>query len=210
MNNDQDQLDEQLLERARTGDREAISTLLAKHGVVVRQRIEHDISSRWRSVLSVDDVLQQTYAEAFVSIGQLKATTAVSFIAWLTSLAKRNLIDAVRMLDAQKRGGDRQKIEPNSQASYAALLDLVSATLATPSRVVAGKEATDALSKAIAKLPEAYRVVIQQYDLEGQSIEDVAEKLGKSLGATYMLRGRAHRMLAGVMGAQSNFFSQAP
>jgi DNA-directed RNA polymerase specialized sigma24 family protein len=45
------------------------------------------------------------------------------------------------------------------------------------------------------------------WDLEGHSVEEVAASLGRSPGAVYMLRARAHRQLAEIMGAPSRFLS---
>ena len=63
------------------------------------------------------------------------------------------------------------------------------------------------LEQALRKLPQTYRHVVRMYDLEGQSIEQVAETLDRSQGAVYMLRARAHDRLRHVLGATTKFFS---
>src|SRR5262245_41546544 len=52
------------------GDRDALTRLLKKFGPQVRARLS--ISSSWQSVLDLDDVMQVTYMEAFLRIGQLQ------------------------------------------------------------------------------------------------------------------------------------------
>ncbi len=47
------------------------------------------------------------------------------------------------------------------------------------------------------------------YDLEGRSVEDVAGALGRTPGAAYMLRARAHRWLREILGRSSDFFGNS-
>jgi len=58
----------ELEERAIQGDEEALTELLERTGPVIRRDVAERIPARWRSVLSEDDVMQQTYADAFRGI----------------------------------------------------------------------------------------------------------------------------------------------
>lgn len=203
--------DEALLRRAHAQDREAVGLLLERHGPHVRNILSTSIPSRWRSLLTIDDVLQQTYTDAFLAIGRFRAEDASAFPAWLTKLAKRNLVDAIRMLRADKRGGDRHRVLPGGDGdTIAALNDLFGGTSRTPSREAASAESKNALAKAMDRLPPAYRDVIRLYDLEGRSVEEVSQTLKRSVGAVYMLRARAHERLADLMGSASAYFTDAP
>lgn len=64
------------------------------------------------------------------------------------------------------------------------------------------------LERMLSRLPADYERVIRMYDLEGRGIEEVASELGRSSGAIYMLRARAHERLAGLLGSESRFFSR--
>jgi len=188
-----------LVTRAVNGDAGALSTLLERHGPTVRGRLAGDLPRKWRSVLSVDDVLQQAYTDAFLAIGRFVPQGEGSFLAWLTRLARNSLLDALDMLQAAKRGGGRGRLEPDSARSLTGLLDAVKAVSATPSRAVAAQESLEALRRCIDRLPEGHRMVIELYDLQQRPIEEVAASLKRSVGAAYMLRARAHRMLAEVL-----------
>ncbi len=191
------------------GDERALTELLEKHGPAIRRRLAGAIPKRWQSLLSEDDVLQQTYVDAFRDIGRFVGDKGRAFEGWLHTLAKRNMLDAIKMLEADKRGGDRRRIEPGSRdESMAALYEVLGGTISTPSRKAARQEAGDALKKALESLPTAYRQAIELYDLEGRPIEEVAAALERSCGAIYMLRSRAHRLLAEIMGSQSKYFSE--
>jgi RNA polymerase sigma-70 factor, ECF subfamily len=84
---------------------------------------------------------------------------------------------------------------------------MLGATSLTPSRVVAKEEAGTFLEAALKGLPPDYEKVVRLYDLEGRSIAEVAAALGRSEGATWMVRARAHDRLRESMGGESRFFS---
>ena len=199
----------ELLSKAIGGDEQALSQLLEEHGPAVRRPLAGAIPKRWQSLLSEDDVLQQTYVDAFRDIRSFVGDDGRAFESWLHTLAKRNMLDGIKMLEAEKRGGDRRRIEPGSRdESMVALYELLGGSITTPSRKAARQEAGEALKKALESLPNSYRQVIEMYDLEGCSIEEAAVALKRSSGATYMLRARAHRLLCEIMGTESKYLSE--
>ncbi|MEE9294185.1 MAG: sigma-70 family RNA polymerase sigma factor [Phycisphaerae bacterium] len=199
--------DEAIL-RAIRGDREALATLLESTGPTVRRAMAGQIPERWQSVLSEDDVMQQTYADAFQNIRHFTPLGDGAFRAWLSSLAECNLRDALRMLGADKRGGNRRRVEAiRSDGSYVELYNLLSDSGTSPSRHVGRDEARDEMEQAIENLPETYRRVVRLYDLDERPAKQIAESIGRSVGAVYMLRSRAHDLLRAAMGASSKFFT---
>jgi RNA polymerase sigma-70 factor (subfamily 1) len=202
--------DDNLLGRAVGGECEALVALLKRHGAAARQAVVGRIPQRWQSLLSEDDVIQQTYADAVAYIDQFDAREEAAFAAWLATIARRNLSDAVKMLEREKRGGDRRRIEPRGRdESVLALCDVLVGTGGTPSRHAAREEARKALQCAIDELPEAYARVVAMYDLEQRSVQEVAEALDRSPGAVFMLRARAHERLHEIMGATSKYFGRS-
>ncbi len=201
--------DSVLLERAVNGDAEALAALLERHGPGVRRSLGGAIARKWRALLSLDDVMQQAYSEAFGSIRRFTPHGDRSFADWLVVLARRVLIDAIRGLEADKRGGNRLRVgaAPGDDGSYDGLLEVLAATTTTPSRAAARVEGREALKGAIALLPETQRLVVERYDLQGQAAEEVAVAIGRSVGAVYMLRARAHRRLGEILGAASAYLS---
>jgi RNA polymerase sigma-70 factor (ECF subfamily) len=199
----------QLLGRAQAGDTDALSELLTLCGPRVRRELFDAIPARWQSVLSMDDVMQQAYAEAFVHFKKFADRGSGSFGAWLSTVAKCTLIDALRMLEADKRGGDRRQVRPMAgEDSLVSLYDMLGHTTGTPSRHAARHEATAAMKFAVEQLPTAQRQVVEMYDLQGKPVAEVAAAIGRSEGAVYLLRVRAHRRLAEIMGAPANYFTQ--
>ena len=202
--------EEQLLQRAIDGDQEALRLLIKEQAAGLQQVISKQIPKRWRSVFSEDDVLQQTFADALQSIGRFVPMGEGSFGRWLADLARCNLRDALKMLGAKKRGGDRKRIDKVAVGdAHRTLLGLLASEGSSPSQHVAREEIQLAIEQAIERLPDAYRKVVQMYDIHGQTVDEVASALNRSVGAVYMLRARAHHRLHGILGATTNFFSDS-
>lgn len=203
---------DQLLEQAMKGDTSSLAKLLELCAPKVRPRIEGRISPAHRSSLDADDVMQVTYVEAVMRLSRFKGGGASGFLAWLTRMAENNLIDAIRSLEAARRPDPSRRVANagGTSGSVVALIDLLSGTMTTPSRHAAKDEAASHLDRALSSLPKDYEKVVRLFDLEGLEMTEVAHRLGKSEGAAYMLRARAHDRLREAMGPAAKFFSQAP
>lgn len=206
MNPTPPQPENDLLDGAIRGDEACLTELLRRHGPRVRDTLAGSIPRRFQSVLSADDVMQQAYVDAFRAIGQFVRRDDGSFGGWLATLAKRNLVDALRGLEADKRGGKRHRVSSDDDGSLE-LYEMLGASVTTPSRHAARAEAKVFLAGAMKALPDDYRKVIQLYDIEGRAIDEVSAELKKTPGAVYMLRSRAHRRLAEILGSPSRFVS---
>lgn len=201
--------DETLLFKAIRGDCDALGTLLEDQGPRLRSRLANGIDKNLRSTLSENDILQVTYLDVFLRIDRFKPAGSDSFAAWLNTIAENNLRDAIKALTAKKRPDPRRRAQPLSDESYRDLLEALSGTGSTPSRHAARGEIRDAVESAIAELPTDYAAVVRMYDLEGRSAGEVAETIGRSQGAVYMLRARAHDSLRELLGPGSRFFSDS-
>jgi RNA polymerase sigma factor (sigma-70 family) len=201
----------ELIARAQNGDHDALTELLHVFGGLVGERLKGKIGREWASSLEEHDVMQVTYLETFQLIDQFKPQGHGSFMAWLARVAENNLKDAIRGLSAAKRPNPRRRVQvsgTSTRDSFVALVDLLGTDHATPSRVAATDEAVQFIDAALGKLPPDYERVVRLYDLEGHSAAEVAAQLGRTPGAIYMLRARAHDRLKNQLGSESKFFSQ--
>ncbi len=197
-----------LLARALQGDRAALGGVLQKHAAELRRRLAGEIPARWQSILSVDDIVQETFTDAFLDLHRFGTGSPEAFTAWLWTLARRNLLDALKLLTAQKRGGDRLAVTAgDGRDSSHLLIDVVAASGSTPSRRAARNEAGAALHGALAGLPEHYRQVVQWYDFDGHTLQEIATRLNRSPATVCILRARALRFLQEAMGTASDFLS---
>jgi RNA polymerase sigma-70 factor (subfamily 1) len=195
-----------LLGRAVEGDTDALGKLLREYGPQVRRRLT--IRTAWQGVLDPADVMQVTYTEAFLRIGQFAGRTPETFVAWLTRIAENNLRDAIKEFERAKRPDPRRSVHRQTpEESTITLLEALGCSTATASRHAANREAQQLLEAAVAQLPETYQKVVRLFDLRDQPAAQVAHELGRSTGAVYMLRARAHERLCEILGPESGLFT---
>lgn len=196
----------ELVAKAVSGNRDALSDLLKYYGPQIRARIK--VNPVWQSVLDPADVMQVTYLEAFLRIDRLQTKTLEGFQAWLSRIADNNLRDAIKELDRAKRPDPRRRISaPSTASTTVELLEVLGWTSATPSQHMAVREAETRLRAAIVELPDNYRAVVESCDIQGRSVADVAVEMGRTVGAVHMLRLRAHDRLREILGSESVFLS---
>ena len=200
-----------MLDRALAGDRQSLISLLETVGPIVRSRIVPKIGPRLRIFVDDDDVMQVTYLEAVTRLDAFKGGGASGFLAWVQRLADNNLIDAIRMHEASKRPDPRKRVGAGGVGddpdALIGLVELVGVTSTTPSNTAEKNDMRNAIEAVLLRLPPDYASVIRQYDLAGKPIAEVAAELGRSEGAVYMLRARAHDRLRDLLPSESKFFS---
>ncbi len=202
--------DAELIRLAVRGNSGSMEELLARHGPALRDQFRNNIPRRWQALLTLDDLMQEAYTDAFLGIAEFAWQGDGSFQRWLGTIVQNNLLHALQMLEAEKRGGKRQPVDMrHSQESVARLCELLSGTATSPSGQAAKRESCVSLEQAIQRLPNDYRRVVQLYDLEGRAIEEVAAAFNRRPGAVYMLRARAHRALQQLLGTPSKYFSNS-
>jgi RNA polymerase sigma-70 factor (ECF subfamily) len=135
----------------------------------------------------VEDVLQETFIEAFRDIKHFQYERPGSFMQWLARIAEHVIADTARFHGRQKRRADnlvrfRSVGNPNGPDPVDSL---------TPSRVLAEKEKVLALIQKLEHLPEDYRQVILLAKVEGLSNAELARQLGRTREATALLLHRA-------------------
>jgi RNA polymerase sigma-70 factor, ECF subfamily len=190
---------EALLPRAVAGDREALTALLESHAPELRGVLGVELERVWQAQIDLDDLLQVTYLEAFLRVRKF-ASGPAAFRAWLLQIGRNNLRDAVKELSRAKRPDPRHRVQQTYEESCQDLLDLLSASATTPDRRAARAEMVGLMQIAIKALPNSYQRVVEMFDLQGQPAAEVAAVLGRSEGAVYMLRARAHDRLREVLG----------
>lgn len=197
-----------LVAKAVAGEADALSSLLEVYGPQIEQQLR--VGRPWQAVLEPGDVMQVTYLEAFLQIGRFRPEQAESFPAWLRRIADNNLRDAIRGLDRQKQLPPSRRIEwTQGDESFVGLYDLLAASSSTPSRVMAQKDVRRVLEAALERLPADYARTVRLYDLEGRSIDEVAEALKRSPGAVHMMRARAHERLGELLETAAVWFGSS-
>jgi RNA polymerase sigma-70 factor (ECF subfamily) len=201
--------EDDLLREAKAGEPLALKRLLLAHGGPLRTRIAKGVPARFRSLLAPEDILQETFAEAFRTMGSFEPEGKDAFYRWLATIADHKLLDAIRSLKTARRGGDRGPAANIARSSIANLVDVVAVTTRTPSRAARGHEMTAAVQVALAGLRSEHRDALTLRYLQGLPIAEVAQKMGKTESAVHKICSRALQGLRKSMGEAADYASRA-
>lgn len=169
-------VDEELLSKAREGDREALERLLEQHQLRVF-RFGLKMCGREEDA---QDVLQETLIAAARNIRDFRGASSVS--SWLYTIARSFCLKEHR----GKRSAAR-RAEPLDAAS--GVHDVKDAG-SGPEEAAVGQQVRAALQEAITALDPMYREVLVLRDVEGLSASEVARILNVSVDA---VKSRLHR-----------------
>lgn len=196
---------DETVSRAAAGDRDATELLLLANYDRVQNRISRELPQSLRSTVQVEDVVQDTFVEAIRSLPQCNADNQDSFAAWLETIAKHRVLDAIRHHNAQKRGrGWIQKAGARG-SSWLDAVEMLTCE-STPGRWASRREAAARIHEVVEGLPKEQRQVIQNRYLDDASIDDTAEVIGRSPAAVRGLLHRAKRTLREALQSSSRWF----
>jgi RNA polymerase sigma-70 factor (ECF subfamily) len=154
------------------------------------------LDDRLRSKLDPSGVVQQTLLEAHQARDKLRGLSEAQLAAWLRRALANNLADEARRLGAQIRDVGRER--PLQQAvdeSSARLEALLTARQSSPSHQAVRQEDLLRLAEALAGLPEDQRAAVELHHLEGRTLAETAEVLGRTRSAVASLVFRGLRNL---------------
>jgi RNA polymerase sigma-70 factor (ECF subfamily) len=169
---------------------------LERYREYLRTLARLQIDDRLRGKLDLSGVVQQTLLEAHQARDQLHGLSEAQLAAWLRRALANNLADEARRLGAQVRDVGRER--PLRQAvddSSARLEMLLVAKQASPSHQVVRQEDLLQLAEALARLPEDQRLAVELHHLEGRTLAETAEIMGRTRSAVASLVFRGLRNL---------------
>jgi RNA polymerase sigma-70 factor, ECF subfamily len=180
----------QWLPAARSGSSEALGEVLeACRGyllLIAQQELDEALQAKG----GASDLVQQTFLEAQRDFSGFQGTTQAALLAWMRQLLLNNLANFRRDFHRDKRRVTREIALPGGDSSRRGGISLRAGT-ATPSVEMMRAEQNEALERAVARLPEDYRRVIQLRYREERSFEAIAESMQRSQNAVRKLWSRA-------------------
>ena len=149
--------EEELLKRAMEGDDLAVRLLFLPHLARISRMITAKYPNLTQCNSSVDDVIQETFVEAYRSIHEFDRDRG-TLRTWLSTIADRRAMNTIRDAQRLKRGGGHHRVEQGvSEASVYDLVEMLSAGSHTASRSAMRHEAVQAVNAVIAELPDDYQ-----------------------------------------------------
>jgi RNA polymerase sigma-70 factor (ECF subfamily) len=180
-------------ERIRRRDAQALAELLQSHRPQLMAFIERQLGAALRRKVEPDDVFQEASAEAVRALPTAEFGDREPF-SWLCQIAERRIIDLHRrFFEAQKRDAGREVplgCGSGSDTQPAGLINLLVATLTTPSQAYSRNAREARLQEALAKLPAEQREALRL-----RYVKKIAERLGKSDAAVRVMLTRSLKKL---------------
>ena len=165
------QVDRELVERARAGDKRAFDLLVLKY----QQKVANLVARYIRDQSETQDVTQEVFIKAYRALKNFRGESA--FYTWLYRIA---INTAKNFLVAQARRPPGSDVD----AETAEQLDVGSRLkeYATPESLVLTDEIAATVKLALDGLPEDLRIAITLRELEGMSYEEIAEAMSCPIG----------------------------
>lgn len=187
-----------LLERMRSGDPEAMETLMGRHLPGLRAYVRVQGGALLRAKEESTDIVQSVCREVLEKIDRFRYPSEAGFRQWLYTTALRKIRDRYDYYLAAKRDV-RREAAPPSDGSAPGPLAHVYRSVCTPSREASAREEIARIEAAFDDLPDHYRDVIVQARLLGLSRAEIAEQMGRSEIAVRSMLFRASAKLAGLL-----------
>ena len=186
-----------LIENAREGDSSSIEALLQTYQNYLSILASAQFRAKLNPRVSPSDVVQETLLGAHQKFGQFRGATEAELLAWLRKILINNLFKSVQrhiqaaQRDVRKEVALEQKLATQTDHSADRLANGLPGHEPTPSVNLQKQEAMTELADQLTQLPAAYRDVLIMRNLQELPFEQIANKMGRSTGATRMLWLRA-------------------
>jgi RNA polymerase sigma-70 factor (ECF subfamily) len=139
------------------------------------------LPARVRSKLDGSDVVQQTLLEAHLASERLAGLEEAERAAFLRQMLANNLVDLARAYATEARDVRReQPLEGLLHESSARLASWLAAEQSSPSQQAAREEELLVLAEALGKLQEDQRLAVEMKHLQGYTVAEIAETMGRS------------------------------
>ena len=188
-----------LLDRVRSGDADAVNSLLQRHRDVIKRMIDRRMDRGVRQRVDASDIVQDVMIEANRRLGDYLENPTMPFQLWLRHMARDRLVDAhrrhrvaaTRSVDREvplviPSAGDQSQVDMGGQVADRGL---------TPAAAATWHELERRFASAVELLEEGDRQIVLLRHFEHLSTAEVAEVLGLSKPAAGMRYLRAMRRL---------------
>ncbi len=139
------------------------------------------LDPRLQAKLDPSDLVQQTLLEAYQVVEQMRGRSDAEVAGWLRQILAHNLADAVRKYGTGARDVNLERsLEVAVEQCSSRLEAWISGEQSTPEQQAQRQELLLRLAQALAQLPEDQRIAVDLKHLQGLSVEEISERLGRS------------------------------
>jgi len=182
-----DASDEELLERVRSGDDEALAVLFDRYVETLRGYAQRWLPDRLRRRVSVADILQEARIGALERCRDFEQRSPGAVRNWLLRIVEHKVKDAMRRhAGAAQRAVDRE-VSRGGRPDTGQIVGHAP----SPSQVAVAAELRLLADRAFESLPEDYREVLRLARAEHLTPREIADRMERSREAVNKLYARA-------------------
>ena len=178
---------------AQDGDRAAMDELFRRYLPRVARIVAARIGRGWRELDLDDDIVQETFLDAFAALSSGKIKDEGAFCSWLARCVQNNVQDQLRHGRADKRGGGTVDRFADLSRSWLAE-SMLEGDGATPSQFATAHETEMRLEQALLSIDPRYREIICLRAYCRMPYGEIAESMGlpsENTANVLFLRARA-------------------
>lgn len=172
--------DDELVKRSLSGDHDSFSELVARY----KRLIYSVVYKMLQDKEEVNDVSQEVFIRIYKALG--KYNPEYKFSTWSVKIATNYCLDILR-----KKKPVTTPIEE--------IIEYATGDVDTPEESYIKRERSEAIRKAIASLPDKYRIPIILYHQNGLSYEEITKVLHQPMTIVKNRLYRARRMLKDLL-----------
>lgn len=180
------EVDQQLVERAQSGDKHAFELLVAKY----QRRLGRLISRFVRDAAEAEDVTQDAFIKAYRALPAFRGDSA--FYTWLYRIGINTAKNHLLALGRRAPTTTAFDAEEAEEFEDAALLHEVS----TPENELMSKQVVDVVNASLQQLPDDLRMALTLREIEGLSYEEIAAVMNCPIGTVRSRIFRAREAVA--------------
>jgi len=175
---------QEMVQLARQGDRDALGRVLEGYRPWLHILAERQIGGALGRRVDASDIVQQTFLEAHRDFGGFLGAGGPEVMAWLRRILDHNVAETIRnqALVAKRAIGREESVGRGQDDSAPTRRELTSGRSSPSQRAMRGEEAA-LLAQAIEGLPDDQREAVRLRHLEGWTLAEIAEHLGRSPAA---------------------------
>ena len=178
------------LARAQAGCPDSLGQALEPYRRYLLGIAERELDSALQAKGGASDLVQETFLEAQRDFAQFHGASAAELQAWLRRLLLNNLANFTRLYRGTDKRDVGREVPLEAGASGVAGAGLPGEE-ASPSGEAVANEQAQAVRAALARLPDDYRQVLVWRYQEGQSFEEIGQRLQRTANAARKLFARA-------------------
>lgn len=166
----------------------------------LRLLVDVQVGTGWKNKIDLSGIVQQTLLEAHQASQDLQNKPEPVLLAWLRQTLANNMKDEMRKLQAAIRNIFRERsLEDRLAQSSVRIEGLLQSPGSSPSHRLIHEERILLLMKALSELGEEQRMALEMHHLQGQTLADVAEQMGKTKASVASLVFRGLRRLREIL-----------